>query len=73
MYPDYPFDMVLFHAGHNHNSKENPIDKIVSETSQILQLLTSVSPDANILLDKVVLSEKHQKYSYLPELNRKLE
>lgn len=73
VYSEFPADIVLLHAGHNHFADENPIGGIVSAQEEIVRKIKAVNPEAIILLAKVIESGKLPKYSYIPDLNRQLD
>ncbi len=68
-----PADIVLIHAGHNHDVQEKPIPGIVAATESLIASFRKTNPKVIVLLAQVVTSGKLPKYSYIPELNRELE
>ncbi len=73
IYRIYPADMVLLHSGHNHFNTENPVDGIISAHQSIIEKILAINPDAKIIEAKVIESGKLPKYSYIPELNKRIE
>ena len=73
VYSKYPADIVMIHSGHNSFSKDNPVQKIVSDTKAIIENIRRINPKVTILLAQVIPAGKLPKYSYIPELNRQLE
>ena len=73
IYRIYPADLVLIHSGHNHFSTENPVDGIISAHQSIIRKILAINPKAKILVAKVIESGKLPKYSYIPELNDRIE
>ena len=73
IYRIYPADMVLIHSGHNHFDTENPVDGIIEAHQSIIRKILAITPDAKILIAKVIESGKLPKYSYIPELNSRIE
>lgn len=72
VYRQYPADIVLLHAGHNHFAEQNPIDGIMRAYASIVRKIHAVNPQAHIFLAQVTPSGKLPKYSYIPELNRRI-
>jgi lysophospholipase L1-like esterase len=72
LYSKYPADIVLIHSGHNSFSKDNPVSGIIRDTEAIIDTLQKINPDVTILLAQVIPAGKLPKYSYIPELNKKL-
>ncbi len=73
IYRNFPADLVLLHAGHNHFNTENPVAGIVAAQESIIRKILAVNPDAKILVAQVIHSGKLPKYSYIPELNKQIE
>jgi len=73
LYRQFPADIVLLHAGHNHFTEENPVEGIVSALTSIVGIIKNVNPEAIILIAKVIESGKLPKYSYIPQLNERIE
>lgn len=73
IYRQFPADIVLLHAGHNHFSQENPVEGIIAAHQSIVAKIKSVNPEAIILIAKVIESGKLPKYSYIPLLNEEIE
>ncbi|MEA4885468.1 MAG: alpha/beta hydrolase fold domain-containing protein [Bacteroides graminisolvens] len=73
IYRKYPSDFVLIHAGHNHSEEDKPIAGMIKAYQSIIHKLIVINPKVCILLAKVIPSGKLPKYSYIPELNRKIE
>ena len=72
IYSEYPADIVLLHAGHNHFIEENPTDGIIAAHKAIIEKIKQINPEAIVLVAKVVESGKLPKYSYIPDLNRQI-
>jgi acetyl esterase len=69
---DYPADIVLVHAGHNHFADEKPLPGILAATEEMVRLARAANPQAVVLVAEVIPSGKLPKYGYLPALNREL-
>jgi len=67
-----PADIVLLHCGHNHDAVETPVAGIVAANEAMIASFRAVNPKVTVLLAQVIPSGKLPKYSYIPELNRKL-
>lgn len=72
IYREYPADIVLLHAGHNHFAKDDPIQGIIAMHKSILSKIVAINPKVKILVSQVIQSGKLPKYSYIPELNEKI-
>ncbi|WP_339880123.1 alpha/beta hydrolase fold domain-containing protein [uncultured Algoriphagus sp.] len=72
IYSEYPADIVLLHAGHNHFIEEKPTDGIIAAHKAIIERIKQINPEAIVLVAKVVESGKLPKYSYIPDLNRQI-
>lgn len=72
IYREFPADIVLLHSGHNHFAEENPVEGIIAAQRSIVSKIKKINPDAMIFLAQVIESGKLPKYSYLPELNRRI-
>lgn len=72
IYRAAPADILLLHAGHNHDAAEAPIPGILAATRSIIETAREINPAATILLAQVILAGKLPKYAYLPELNAAL-
>lgn len=72
LYHQYPADIVLLHAGHNHMQSEKPTDGIISAQESIIHKILKINPHAKILVAQVICSGKLPKYSYIPELNNRI-
>lgn len=73
VYSQYPSDFVLLHSGHNSFNKDKPVPGILKATEEIIDNIHEINPNVTILLAQVILAGKLPKYSYIPELNKKLE
>ena len=73
LYHQFPADIVLLHAGHNHFVEEKPIPSMMSAYRSIIRKIHAINPQAHIIIAQVVTSGKLPKYSYIPELNRQIE
>lgn len=71
-YRQFPADIVLLHAGHNNFAKDNPVPGVIADTRAIVESILRINPQAQVLLAQVIPAGKLPKYSYIPELNRKL-
>ncbi|MDD2305820.1 MAG: alpha/beta hydrolase fold domain-containing protein [Prolixibacteraceae bacterium] len=69
-YRQYPADVVLLHAGHNHFDTEKPVTGIVRAQESIIRKIQAINPDVKILVAQVIPSGKLPKYSYIQELNK---
>jgi acetyl esterase/lipase len=72
IYTQYPADIVLLHAGHNHDAALNPVPSIIAAHRSIIAKILAINPNAKILMAQVIPSGKLPKYSYIPELNTQL-
>ena len=72
LYRNYPADIVLLHAGHNHFNTENPVPGIIKAQESIIHKILVINPNTKILVAKVITSGKLPKYSYIPDLNRNI-
>lgn len=68
----YKPDIVLLHAGHNHDAAEKPIEGIINSYKTIIASILRANPQAYIFLAQVTPSGKLPKYAYIPELNRRI-
>lgn len=73
VYRQYPADIVLLHAGHNHKASENPVDGIVGAYKEIINKIRAINPRAYIFVAAVTPSGKLPKYSYIPELDSRID
>lgn len=73
LYRKYPADVVLLHAGHNHFASERPVEGMMRAYKSIIGKIHAVNAQAVVFLAKVTPSGKLPKYSYIPELNRRIE
>lgn len=73
IYRKYPADVVLLHAGHNHFAEERPVEGMMRAYKSIIGKIHAVNPQALVFLAKVTPGGKLPKYSYIPELNRRIE
>lgn len=73
IYRRYPADIVLLHAGHNHFADERPVDGMIRTYASIINKIHAINPQAYVFMAKVTPSGKLPKYSYIPELNRRIE
>lgn len=73
LYRRYPADVVLLHAGHNHFADRRPVDGMMRAYRSIIGKIRAVNPQAYVFMAKVTPSGKLPKYSYIPELNRRIE
>lgn len=72
VYRQYPADIVLLHAGHNHFAEQKPVDGMIRAYESIVAKILAVNPNAHIFLAQVTPSGKLPKYSYIPELNERI-
>lgn len=72
VYTDYPADIVLIHAGHNHFAEELPVKGMIASYQSIIKKIRKINPSATILMAQVIQSGKLPKYSYIPELNTEI-
>ena len=72
IYRQYPADIVMLHAGHNHFNTENPVSGIIRAQESIIRKIHTINPEAKILVAQVIPSGKLPKYSYLSELNKRI-
>ncbi len=68
-YNDYQADVVLIHAGHNHDVAENPIPSIIAAHKSIISKIRAINPNVKICVAQVIAAGKLPKYSYIPDLN----
>lgn len=68
----YPADVVLLHAGHNHQADQHPVPQIVADTESMIRAFRAVNPKVIVLLGLPIPSAKLPKYAYLPELHTAL-
>ena len=73
IYSQYPADIALLHAGHNHFVEESPIAGIISAQTAIVKKIKQINPKAIVLIAKVIESGKLPKYSYIPKLNEAID
>jgi lysophospholipase L1-like esterase len=72
LYENYPADVVLIHAGHNHFDAERPVQGIVSASESIIRKIRSINPDVKIFIAQVIPGGKLPKYAYIEELNKQI-
>lgn len=72
-YRQYPADIVLLHSGHNHFIDEDPIASIIDSYKAIIDTIQSINPKARILAASIINSGKLPKYSYIPDLNKRIQ
>jgi acetyl esterase/lipase len=73
VYRAWPADIILLHAGHNHDSAEgDPVPGILGAHRSIIQAARNLNPYVFILVAQVIPAGKLPKYSYLPALNTAL-
>ena len=72
IYTKYPADIVLLHTGHNHFAEEDPIKGIIAAQKSIVSKIIAINPNVKIFIAQVITSGKLPKYSYIPELNKKI-
>ncbi|MDD6253484.1 MAG: GDSL-type esterase/lipase family protein [Bacteroidales bacterium] len=72
VYRKYPADIVLFHAGHNHDAATRPVKGIIKAYRSVIRKIRMINPDVVILVAEVIPSGKLPKYSYIPGLNREI-
>lgn len=72
LYRQYPADVLLLHAGHNHFAEKAPVPGIIEAHRSLIDKVLAINPDARIFVAQVVTSGKLPKYSYIPELNKEL-
>ena len=65
-------DVVLIHAGHNHDNNDKPVPGIVAAHEAMIRTARGVNPRVIILMAQVIPSGKLPKYAYIPELNTEL-
>ncbi len=71
-YNTYQADIVLIHAGHNHDVATNPIPGIITAHKSIISKIRAINPNVKIIVAQVIPSGKLPKYSYIPDLNTEL-
>ncbi|MCU0796277.1 MAG: alpha/beta hydrolase fold domain-containing protein [Akkermansiaceae bacterium] len=71
-FPAHPADILLIHAGHNHEAKSKPIPGIIAAHEAMIRTARKTRPGVNILVAQVILSGKLPKYAYLADLNKAL-
>ncbi|MBP5285141.1 MAG: hypothetical protein ILO34_03415 [Kiritimatiellae bacterium] len=66
-------DVLLLHAGHNHDAEREPPERIVSAVvgahRRIIAAARERNPKVKVLYAQVIESGKLPKYSYIPALN----
>lgn len=72
IYRLYPADIVLLHAGHNHFADQQPVDGMIKAYQHIISTIHTINPEALVFIAQVTPSGKLPKYSYIPELNRRI-
>lgn len=72
IYRKFPADVVLLHSGHNYFVEDKPISVIIEAQRSIISKIKAINPNAVIFVAQVIESGKLPKYSYIPELNRKI-
>lgn len=72
IYLNYPADIVLLHAGHNHFAEEKPVPGMIAAYQSIIGKIKKINPDVTVLIAQVIHSGKLPKYSYIPELNMEI-
>ena len=71
-YTSFQADVVLIHAGHNHDVATSPIPSIIASHKSIISKIRTINPAVKIIVAQVIPSGKLPKYSYIPELNIEL-
>lgn len=72
IYTKHPADIVLLHTGHNHFAEEEPVEGIIAAQKSIISKIITINPNVNIFIAQVITSGKLPKYSYIPELNKRI-
>ena len=72
IYQQYPADIVLIHAGHNHFVEEKPIAGMIKSYKYIVRKIQAINPDAIVVIAQVMNSGKLPKSSYIPQLNKEI-
>ena len=72
VFRQYPADIVLLDAGHNHTVEEQPVPKIVAAIESMIAEFRKVNPRVVVMVAQVIHSGKLPKYSYIPALNEAL-
>ncbi|MCF3110633.1 GDSL-type esterase/lipase family protein [Niabella sp. CC-SYL272] len=72
IYREFPADVVLLHSGHNYFVEDKPISVIIEAQKSIISKIKAINPGAAIFVAQVIESGKLPKYSYIPELNKKI-
>jgi lysophospholipase L1-like esterase len=72
LFHEHPADIVLLHAGHNHDSAEHPVPKIIAATESIIKTLRAENPQVVVLLAQAIPNGKQPKYAYIPQLNEQI-
>jgi acetyl esterase/lipase len=71
-FPKHVADVVLIHAGHNHDASESPVPGIVDAHEAMIRTARKANPNVIVLVAQVIPSGKLPKYAYIPELNAEL-
>jgi len=71
-YATYQADVVLIHAGHNHDVATSPVSAIIAAHKSIISKIRAVNPNVKIIVAQVIPSGKLPKYSYIPDLNTEI-
>lgn len=73
VYAEYQPEIVLVHSGHNHFDSEKPIGGILQSLQRIVSGIKNQNPESLVFVAQVITSGKLPKYSYIPELNKKID
>ena len=71
-YTSFQADIVLIHAGHNHDAATSPVPSIIAAHKSIITKIRAINPNVKIVVAQVIPSGKLPKYGYIPELNTKI-
>ena len=72
VYSKHAADIVLLHMAHNHYAENEPVEKIVANTRVVIQTIAKQNPKATVFIAQSITAGKLPKYSYIPELNKRL-
>lgn len=71
-YTTYQADLVLIHAGHNHDVATSPVPAIIAAHKSIITKIRAINPNVKIVVAQVIPSGKLPKYSYISDLNTEI-
>ncbi|HSI85717.1 MAG: GDSL-type esterase/lipase family protein [Candidatus Methylacidiphilales bacterium] len=72
-YREFPADIVLIHTGHNQDSANSPVPRMIKSTRTIIEKVREINPKVTVLVAQVITSGKLPKYNYIPDYNKEVE